>query len=174
MFYCPNHSMRIVETGNVRFIENDEISGSTVPREVAIKEVRVQVLLAYASSSNVIAPLVIVTNNNEEAQHNNEPIIHNEPIVEEPYEVALMRPQREMRLAISIDYVAYLHETKTNLSINNNYPISFSPVSRNDSFRIIMTLVAYYDLELHQMDVKITFLNGDLEENAYMDQPMGF
>ena len=82
MFYCPNHSMRIVKTRNARFIENGEISRSTVPREVAIKEVRVQVLLAYASSSNVIAPLVIVTNNNEEAQHNNDPMIHKEPIVE--------------------------------------------------------------------------------------------
>ena len=37
-----------------------------------------------------------------------------------------------------------------------------------------MTLVTHYDLELHQMDVKTTFLNGDLEENIYMDQPMGF
>jgi len=37
-----------------------------------------------------------------------------------------------------------------------------------------MALVAHYDLELHQMDVKITFLNGDLEEDVYMDQPVGF
>ena len=37
MFYCPNHSMRIVEAGNARFIENDEINGSIVPREVEIK-----------------------------------------------------------------------------------------------------------------------------------------
>ena len=37
-----------------------------------------------------------------------------------------------------------------------------------------MTLVAHYDLELHQMDVKSVFLNGDLEGNVYMDQPMGF
>ena len=37
-----------------------------------------------------------------------------------------------------------------------------------------MTLVAHYDLELHQMDVKIVFLNADLEEKVYMDQPMGF
>ena len=37
-----------------------------------------------------------------------------------------------------------------------------------------MALVAHYDLELHQRDVKTTFLNGDLKENVYMAQPKGF
>ena len=37
-----------------------------------------------------------------------------------------------------------------------------------------MALVAQYDLELHQMDVKTAFLNGDIEEEIYMDQPEGF
>ena len=37
-----------------------------------------------------------------------------------------------------------------------------------------MALVAHFDLELHQMDVKMTFLNGDLKENVYMKQPKGF
>ena len=63
MFYCPNHSMRIVETGNARFIENGEISGSTVPREVEIKEVRVQVLLVWASSNKVIALFKLLLQN---------------------------------------------------------------------------------------------------------------
>jgi hypothetical protein len=31
-----------------------------------------------------------------------------------------------------------------------------------------MVLVAHYDLELHQMDIEKTFLNGDLHENVYM------
>ena len=52
-----------------------------------------------------------------------------------------------------------------------DYNETFSPVSCKDSFRIIMTLVAHYDLELHQMDVKTAFLNGDLDENVYMAQP---
>ena len=43
-----------------------------------------------------------------------------------------------------------------------------------ESFRIIMTLVAHYALELHQMDVKIAFLNGDIEETIYMVQPENF
>jgi len=92
MFYCPNHSMRIFETGNPRLIENGEISGSAVPREVEIKEVRVQVLLAYASSSKVIAPpFSCCYKINEKEQHNNEPMMHNEPIMEESLEVALRR-----------------------------------------------------------------------------------
>ena len=37
-----------------------------------------------------------------------------------------------------------------------------------------MALVSHYDCELHQMDVKTAFLNEDLEEDVYMDQPVGF
>ena len=55
-----------------------------------------------------------------------------------------------------------------------DYNETFSPVSSKDSFRIIMALVAHYDLELHQMDVRTAFLNGDLHENVYMAQPEGF
>ena len=47
-------------------------------------------------------------------------------------------------------------------------------MSTKDSFRIIMVIVAYYDLELHKMDVRISFLNGDLFEDVYMVQPVGF
>jgi hypothetical protein len=55
-----------------------------------------------------------------------------------------------------------------------DYTETFSPVSSKDPFRIIMSLVAYYDLELHQIDVKTTFLNGNSQENVYMVQPKGF
>ncbi|RVW12961.1 Retrovirus-related Pol polyprotein from transposon TNT 1-94 [Vitis vinifera] len=51
---------------------------------------------------------------------------------------------------------------------------TFSPVSTKDSFRVIMAIVAHFDLELHQMDVKTAFLNGDLDEEVYMEQPIGF
>jgi hypothetical protein len=45
-----------------------------------------------------------------------------------------------------------------------DYTVTFSLVSKKDSFRIVMTLVAHYDLELYQMDFKTAFLNGDLQK----------
>ena len=51
---------------------------------------------------------------------------------------------------------------------------TFYPVYKKDSLRIIMALVAHFYLELHQMDVKTAFLNGELQEEVYMDQPFGF
>ena len=55
-----------------------------------------------------------------------------------------------------------------------NYEETFSPVSKKDSLRIVMALVTHFDLELHQMDIKTAFLNGDLHEEVYMDQLEGF
>lgn len=55
-----------------------------------------------------------------------------------------------------------------------DYKETFSPVSSKDSFRVIMALVAHFDLELHQMDVKTAFLNGNIDETIYMAQPENF
>ena len=49
-----------------------------------------------------------------------------------------------------------------------DYTETFSPVSKKDSLWIIMALVAYFDFDLHPMDVKTTFLNGNLEGEVYM------
>jgi hypothetical protein len=55
-----------------------------------------------------------------------------------------------------------------------DYTETFSTISKKDLFRIVMTLVAHYNLELYQMDVKTTFLNCDLQESVYMTQLEGF
>ena len=47
-------------------------------------------------------------------------------------------------------------------------------MSIKDSLHIIMSIVAHFDLELHQMDVRTTFLNQDLVEDVYMSQPTSF
>lgn len=42
------------------------------------------------------------------------------------------------------------------------------------SIRLILAIVAYLDLELYQMDVKTTLLNGKLDEEIYIEQPVDF
>jgi hypothetical protein len=49
----------------------------------------------------------------------------------------------------------------------------FSPVVKMTSIRTILSLVVVEDLHLEQLDVKTTFLHGDLEEDIYMQQPQG-
>jgi hypothetical protein len=39
---------------------------------------------------------------------------------------------------------------------------------------VLISLAASYGLTIHQMDIKTTFLNGELEEEIYMDQSDGF
>ncbi|GJZ22100.1 retrotransposon protein, putative, ty1-copia subclass [Tanacetum coccineum] len=51
---------------------------------------------------------------------------------------------------------------------------SYSPVTRITSIRMVLAIAALKKLEVHQMDVKTEFLNGDLEEEIYMNQPEGF
>lgn len=46
-----------------------------------------------------------------------------------------------------------------------------SPIA---SIRVFLALSLIYDLHIHQMDVKISFLNGDLSEKMYMRQPERF
>ena len=47
----------------------------------------------------------------------------------------------------------------------------FSPIVKMTSIRTILSLVMVEDLHLEQLDVKKTFLHGDLEEEIYMQQP---
>ena len=55
-----------------------------------------------------------------------------------------------------------------------DYDETFSPVVRFESVRSVIALAAQHGLQLHQMDVKTAFLNGELQEEIYMRQPAGF
>ena len=55
-----------------------------------------------------------------------------------------------------------------------DYKETFSLVSSNDSFRIIMALLVHFNLELYQIDVKTAFLNGNIDETIYMVQSEKF
>ena len=66
--------------------------------------------------------------------------------------------------------VAKGFKQKTNLDFFD----TFSPVTRITSIRLLIAIAAIFYLKIHQMDVKTTFLNGDLDEEIYMDQLEGF
>ncbi|GJX16291.1 retrotransposon protein, putative, ty1-copia subclass [Tanacetum coccineum] len=51
---------------------------------------------------------------------------------------------------------------------------TFSPVADIRAIRILISIAAYYDYKIWQIDVKTAFLNGYLDEDIYMVQPEGF
>ncbi len=55
-----------------------------------------------------------------------------------------------------------------------DYFDTYSPVTKIATIRALIALASANDLLVHQMDVKTAFLNGDLHEEIYMQQPPGF
>lgn len=55
-----------------------------------------------------------------------------------------------------------------------DYQETFSPVVKFTSVRAILAMAASKGMKLQQFDVKTAFLNGDLAENVYMNQPIGY
>jgi hypothetical protein len=54
-----------------------------------------------------------------------------------------------------------------------DYGETYAPVAKFTSIRALIAIGASHDLEMHQMDVKTAFLNGDLNEDIYMTVPEG-
>ena len=55
-----------------------------------------------------------------------------------------------------------------------DYDETFAPVAHFTSIHMIITLASTMRWRLYQMDVKTTFLNGEIEEEVYVEQPEGF
>ncbi|GKE29245.1 transposable element [Tanacetum coccineum] len=51
---------------------------------------------------------------------------------------------------------------------------TYSPFIRITSIRKLIAIAAIHNMVIHQMDVKSAFLNGELDEEIYMQQPEGF
>jgi hypothetical protein len=51
---------------------------------------------------------------------------------------------------------------------------TFSPVARMEEIRLILAYACSKNIKVYQMDVKSNFMNGELEEEGYIEQPEGF
>lgn len=76
----------------------------------------------------------------------------------------------ELQIRYKARYVVRGFNQKEGVDFNE----IFSPVVRHSSIRLLLALVAAQNLELEQLDVKTTFLHGDLEEEIYVHQLEGF
>ena len=55
-----------------------------------------------------------------------------------------------------------------------DYEETFAPVAQYTFIISVISLSSQMGWEIHQMDVKTTFLNGVIEEEVYIEQPEGF
>ena len=83
--------------------------------------------------------------------------------------------KKKMKADGSIDkYKARLVIKFYNQKEGLDYFDTYSLVTRISFIRMLIAIAAIHNLEIHRMDVKTAFLNGDLDEEIYMEQPEGF
>jgi hypothetical protein len=79
------------------------------------------------------------------------------------------------------DEKGYVVKHKTRLVVKGysqqqgvDYEEVFAPVARLEAVRLLLALAAHWSWEVHHMDVKSAFLNGNLMKEVYVLQPPGF
>ena len=55
-----------------------------------------------------------------------------------------------------------------------DYDETFAPVARLEAIRLLLAYASSMNIKLYQMDVKSAFLNGIINEEVYVEQPLGF
>jgi len=73
---------------------------------------------------------------------------------------------------IIVKYLLLLHDMIPFKGID--YSEVFASVARHDTIRTVLTLAAQKGCLIFLMDVQSAFLHGDLEEQVFVDQPLGY
>nr|GEZ81739.1 hypothetical protein [Tanacetum cinerariifolium] len=160
---------------DAKFLENGEISGSG-ERSIDLNEKlmdapnqELSILLHMKNSTTVTSDDVVDI-----------PIVdappHDENLIPPIIQQLLRMSERTRRLVVHDDFITYLNEDDYDLAINDE----LKSMQINDVWKLaelsngVKPVGSHSDLELHQMDVKTAFLNGDLHKDVYMTQLEGF
>ena len=71
-------------------------------------------------------------------------------------------------------YKARLVAESYNQEYELDYSDTFSPVIRQETIRLVLSLVVRNNWLINQLDVSNAFLHGMLDETIYMTQPLGY
>jgi len=55
-----------------------------------------------------------------------------------------------------------------------DYSETYAPVAKLVTLRVLLAIANEMNMHIHQMNVKSVFLNGELTDEIYMQQPEGF
>ncbi|CAL2256156.1 unnamed protein product [Prunus armeniaca] len=96
--------------------------------------------------------------------------------------VSKLEPKNSKEALLDCDWImAMQEENKARLVAQGytqveglDFDETFAPVARLESVRLLLAIACHLRFKLHQMDVKSTFLNGVLQEEVYVEQPIGF
>jgi hypothetical protein len=137
-FYCPNYFLRIIETRNAKFLENDQISGSTKPQNIVFEESQTLSTMHSSDEWQMIPPPIIYNDLIEDEPTINVPSV-TEPVVSENVaqpplavgqEATLRRSSRIRKPSIPSDYIVYLQESEFDIGEYDD-PITFSKAMNN-------------------------------------------
>jgi hypothetical protein len=83
--------------------------------------------------------------------------------------------QKKLRLDVTIEkYKPRLVAKEFTQKERDDFFDTYSLVVQITTIRVLLALAASHGLHIHQMDVMMTFLYGELDEEIYMEQPDGY
>ncbi|RVW48870.1 Retrovirus-related Pol polyprotein from transposon TNT 1-94 [Vitis vinifera] len=192
-FYCSTRGTRVVESQVAKFLDLDVVD--SIPSQSNERVEPMDIIFLPLPVSDVNLNVGAFDSRIQQGVATvNFPTIEITPIVDEIPTVEMRRSQRTRRLSFSNDYYVYLGNGEYDIEeevdpttyrealryklIGCKWVIKTKRDNKGNveryKARLIMVSVSHFDLEFHQINVKTTFLNGDLSEEVYMSQPEGF
>ncbi|RVW26509.1 Retrovirus-related Pol polyprotein from transposon TNT 1-94 [Vitis vinifera] len=199
-FYCPSHTTKIIESNRVVYFEDEvNVDPNFVPREIPFGEEHVvipflhlmfQMWMFLLSKSQpqikesmrvrrlVISNdyMIYLQKHEYDGYDASNPITYQEAIhcpQFTSWKEAMDDEMNSMYMNGVWDLVDLSHGCKP-VGCKWVFKTKRDSSGRIERYKARLVVKAHFDLELHQMDVKTAFLNGDLDEDVHMEQPIGF